>query len=507
MDKHYRQLKDQGALGQCEYDSNDDCLLPFYTSDFEIAESDANAADKEKILKDLTDANKKRKLKNLKRFLCNRYIIEMAFDRCIKHASKSPELIDVKTNKDKIISRIQTELSNQTYHPKQCYERTIIKHGNGDKPRHATIFHVYDRIVQNVFLLTIQQKIHNCFIRNIYSGITGRCIWANDKRYCMGNQIRQWVKTHPDDYAVTTDIRQFYQSLNIKVAIERLKKIIKCEYACWLLDTMFMHVTSTPIGGPLSQMMAMLAIQDGDIEILRRYNIVLFCFGDNRLIGGSKKDVLDAKDYLMNYYSSLGLEMKNDYQLHKVKDGFRFCKSDYYRSFVTPRSEFKRRAIHGYNLGQQHYAGYHGILIKTDSKHFRHMLQHEHKTLVLRNKQGMIIPRFLGQNHKLRDVESGTKICIVDYIKLTNENKGNEYYKIQYLMRIKDSEQEHLFSSSEGSFEIKQFFELVDSGQTDIPQWVTVQHEGNKIYFEEFHTNYKEACQAIIDAYNIKYPI
>lgn len=474
------------AHGQCDYSSE----LPFFDKDELESNAELSFRDELRI------ANSGRKLKNLRRFFVNREIIEAGFDRCMKHATKTVETKWYACHKTRICNRIQRELEDMTYEPKPCVARIIHKPGKGDKDRETTIYDVYDRIIHNIILIVIEQKVRKCFIRNIYSGIEGRGMFARDKRYCMVNQIRHYVATHQDDYVMLTDIRHFYQSLRMEVAIDRLFRVIVCPYARWLISTTFSKTEFVPIGGSLSQMMAMLSIVDGDREVLRRWNVRLFSFGDNRLIGGKREDVLAARDYLRGYYASLGLEMKGDYQLRKVRDGFMFCKYHYYKSWVRPRAELRRRAIRTFGRGMEHYSGYHGILMRCDAKHLKFLIENHY--MELKNKKGMKIPELMGTKLKLRDLPDNTKVLVSSCKRINNNKESGFYYAIQYVLKNPRTGENELHVSGDGSMEIKEFGKLVDEGVVSLPLALTVMHDGKSTYFREFHTTEKEACEAIL---------
>lgn len=502
-----------GGQGRCDYGS----LLPFWNDGEDKAESNAIATEKERILKELKTANSKRKLKNLRYFFVNRDLIEKAFDRtmerthCAKHTKKS-----YINSKAEICERIYRELDTMTYQPKRPVDRVIHKRGKGDKDRNAKISDMYDRIVQNLMLIVIERKFRNMMIRNVYSGIEERSMLSNNKTYCMVNIIRHWVATHPDSWVGMTDIRHFYENLRMKVVFGIIFKTIVCPYARWLLITMFQYYDRLPIGGSLSQIMAMITLNDCDREILSRYHVFFCCFGDNRLMGGDKASVRMAMEFQMAYYeSALQLEVKGDYQIRKVKDGFRFCKIDYHGSFTHVRAEIRRRSIRAWRKGKQHYAGYYGMLKKTDSKYLVGLIEKNYMEVV--NKHGMRVTTQNGDKLKLRDVPDGSIIIPVDYrfevSKKRNEDRITEmkaqgatdaeiaalpvnYFVQLTYIELKPNGDKRLCHSNEGSEEIVEFFKLVANGE-ELHQKLTVGHEGNKTFFKEYHISKEEACDYI----------
>lgn len=447
-----------GGYGRCDYDS-----LPFM-GDENKAESNATATDMDAVMQELKTANRKRKLKGLKRFFTNRLLIDYAFDRTMERTNSNTSLYIAK--KKEICTRLQKELTDMTYIPGDSHRKVIHKKGKGDKKRNADIYPMYDRIVQTLILVVIEQKFRNMMIRNIYSGIEGRSLLSNDRRYCMVNKIRHWVKTHQDKWVGLTDIHHFYETLEMKVVLGEMFRVIVCPYTRWLLLSAFSKTEYLPIGGCLSQIMAMFTVVSADRELLRRYNVELFCFGDNRLIGGAKAEVREAMSFLMSYYESrYGLSVKSDYQMRKVSDGFRFCKYDYKDSYVHVRAEIRRRAIRAWKQGKQHYAGYKGMLDKTDSKRLKYLIENRYMELV--NKHGMTVRTQRGDKVKLRDLADGSEIVPVEYSIEPSEAKRKEgrdgsMVRLTYIHLLNGTKR--LCHSTEGSEEIVEFFKLVKDG-------------------------------------------
>ena len=484
---------------RCDYGS-----VPYW--DEENAESNALATEKDAIFAELAKANGKRKLKSMKRFFTDRKIIGYAFDRTMQSSSaKASDKARFTAQREQIIDRITKELGEQTYEPQPSERRVIRKRGKGDKARNADVYTLYDRIVQMLILIVIEKKFRNMMIRNIYSGIKGRSLLSNNKTYCMVNQIRTWVKGHPDAYVGLTDIHHFYESLRVKIVLGEMFGIIVCPFTRWLLCTAFSKTEYLPIGGCLSQLMGMFAIVGADRELLKRYRVKYFAFGDNRLIGGTKKQVREAMSFLIsNYEGRYGLSVKGDYQLRKVSDGFRFCKYDFKGSFVHVRAEMRRRAIRAHRKGRQHYAGYKGMLLKTDSRRLRHLIEHHHMELT--NRHGMKIRTQRGDKVKFRDLREDSEIFPVEYCVEPSEAKakeGKEGLMVRLTYVLIDGEKRRLCHTTEGSEEIVEFFKLVQRGEQDLHQRLHVRHDGTKSYFAEFHTSKEEACNLICEMYGL----
>lgn len=503
-----------GGQGQCDYDS-----LPFWSED--KAESNAGLSVRDKLEK-IRQANKKRKLKNLKPFLTDIDVIREAFERTMSRTNANKRTKDFWRNrKDEVCKRIQKELMEQTYCPMPTKVRMIPPRGKGGKWRKADISEMYDRIVTNVLYIVIEQKFMNKLTRNVYSGVKNRSLLSNDRRYCMINQIRRWVIGHPDKWVGQTDIKHFYENLRTKVVIGIMFKTIVCPFTRWLLLTLFSHLKRVPIGGSLSQLMAMIAVNDCDREILRRFNVRLFCFGDNRLICGDKQEARRAMSFQMSYYEgALLLSVKGDYHSNKVSDGFSFCKYRYYKSFVSVRAEIRRRAIRAYRKGRKHYEGYRGMFMKTDSSHLRKQIEHNYMELT--NKHGMRINTQRGERKKFRDLPDGAQIHIVDFeivvskhqrekheeekkegdIVATSIEPRTKYYVNLTYIHV-NGDRKYLYHSTEGSEEIVEAVRLLETDRSNLHQALHVGHDGTSSYFEEFHTTKEEACELICEKLGI----
>lgn len=490
--------------------------LPFWTDDIadpcshELGIYPLNAtlegteAEKETILQELDIVSRKRKLQNLKRFITNPIIVRMGVERCLSRASDSPEVRNAIRNKEKIILRIIRELTEETYRCQPTTRRIISKRGKGDKDRNADIYTVYDRCVQNILLIVLQQKLTNKISPWCYSGIKGRSLWSNDKTYCMVNRIRTYVQYHPQASAGLTDIRHFYESLRSKVVLGVLFDTITCQYTRSLLCDILIQTETLVIGGTLSQIFAMLTLTEMDYEINRIFHPQFYgAFGDNRIImDDDREKVIKAIHWEMSYLEGrYGMHMKNDYQVARVADGFMFCKQHFKGSFVNVRAEIRRRAIRGAIRGQQHYAGYHGMLVKTDSRKLIYLIKNRLNSLRMKNQKGMMIKPMSGELIKLNKIE-GKTIYITDYV-IRKNNKDSEYFVRFQFVVVNGDGSKHLYVTNNGSFEIKEFFKLVENGSVSLPVKTRVCSEGTSYYFEQFHTSNQEACNLICEQFGI----
>ena len=489
-----------------------DCKeLPFWGNDDMADGTIGNGATPMKathegnILDELRTANHKRKLRNLKRFLTDPAIVRMGVDRCLDRASDSPEVRHVVYHKEAVIQRIIRELNDETYQCQPTTRRIITKKGKGDKNRNADIYTVYDRCVQNVLLIVIKEKLTNIISPYCYSGIEGRSLWSNDKRGCMVNKIRTYVKNHPEASAGLTDIRRFYETLKSKVVLGVVFETVTCPFTRRLLCEILLQNETLVIGGTLSQLFAMLTLTEMDNEMIKLFNPQFYGgFGDNRIImDDDREKVVRAVHWEMSYLEGrYGMEMKKDWQIVRVKHGFVFCKQHFKGSFVNVRAEIRRRAIRAAGRGRQNYAGYHGMLMKTDSRRLVNLIRKDIRKLKrMKNQKGMSVRPMAGDQIKLDKLE-GTTIFITDYAVRENHKDSEFFVRFQFVAVGNDGSK-HLYVTNNGSFEIKEFFKLVATGSVCLPVKTKICSQGKSFYFEGFHTTSEEACELLCEKFGI----
>lgn len=490
---------DEEHIGNAGYVQDDYESLPFMADD--IAESSAENM-QGAIWEDLRIANSKRNLKGLSRFYKSKEIILYAVKRTVKKRDTNAKVYYY-NHSEEIADIILNDINNNSYYVHGYVEVDLPKKHKTSKTRHAKIYSLYDRCVQNLVLTIIEQKLRRKVIRNNYSNIEKRGILCNDKTYCMINKIRNATVVYNDLWALTTDVKKFYQSIRWETIIEVLFRTVKDKITRDILYKTFKASKDLPIGSCLSPLIADIIMNDYDNIILRNYKPRFYAaFGDNRLYIG-RKDILQkilsfTKKYYRNHYH---FKIKNDYHLCAVSKGFRFCKALYDNGFVSIRGEIRRRAIKTAHILQS-FAGYNGMLEKSDSKHLLYLIKNNLKRLKKRTIKEMEVKPFKGRKTSF-DVLLGKKVFITDY-KLLENGKDSKYYYAFQIISLKDGTDEpELLRANNGSFEIKGACKQWELENRELPIKVTIAKEDTSFYFKEFHMTDKEACDIIIDKMKI----
>ena len=163
------------------------------------------------------------------------------------------------------------------------------------------------------------------------------------------NTVRHWMQGDKQcRYFVKLDIRHFFDSIDRDILIGKLNGVIKDKEVINVLTQIIDSApTACPVGYYTSPWFANLYLQDMDwyieqqlyrvrrgrrIKFVRHY---LRYVDDMLLIGTSKKDMEMAIDRIRKYLHSLGLELKNEWEIkrigsHELIDGEWKMKPDTY---------------------------------------------------------------------------------------------------------------------------------------------------------------------------------
>lgn len=486
-------VADGAGHGQTDYD-----VLPFMEDDSEMNATNIPNT----IWAELHDKNMKRKLKNLRKFYLNKEIVEFSVKRACsdKGTRKKKYYFE---HSSEIADKIIDEISSSSYEVRGFLEVDLPRKYKTSKNRHAKIYDLYDRCVQNLILTIIEEKMRNKVVRNNYSNIKGRGILCNDKRFCMINKVRHAVMSYNDSHYLLTDVKKFYESVGYKVTLKILSRTIKDKTTMSLLEKMFKASGDLPIGCALSPLIADVIMGDYDRIILSSFKPRFFAaFGDNRLYIGGKNLMCKIRDFTKAYYENhYHFKMKGDYQVGKVKDGIRFCKSLYKDSYVRVRGEIKRRFIKS-SRNKESFASYCGMLNKSDSKHLIKLVKNDNN--FIRNKRALMAMKardFDGDNISIKDL-IGKKIAITNFKKVENGKESGYYIFLQFVCKDSNGE-EKVYVTKSGHYWIKQAYDEWVSRNEKFPIYVTIGQDGKAIFFKEYHMTNKEVTKELINSLGI----
>lgn len=154
--------------------------------------------------------------------------------------------------------------------------------------------------------------------------------------------VERWLRRKSCRYATKLDVRDFYGSVNREKLLAWLSRRVKNEPLMWLVGEL---VCSCPagmaIGSYLSQTLANIFLSDLYHLAMercvskrggRQVEHALFYMDDMLLLGRNKRQLRYAAFALMRRAGELGLQIKRNWQVHRVSRehpvdmmGYRFC--------------------------------------------------------------------------------------------------------------------------------------------------------------------------------------
>lgn len=489
-----------GGCGQGEYGS-----LPFWDGDATESTAASRLRDTgeepdmtDQIWQQLESANKKRRLKSLMKFYANRNIALLAVKQACKTCDTAEKRRYYGSERTAVADRMVREITTGSYRVGGYTARPLKRRHKSDKQRAPKVFTLYDRCVQMFVYIVIGGKLNRKVPRCNYSNTPARGILCRDRRYCMMTRIRTATWKHHGEWALTTDIRKFYESVDWRVMMGVVMQTVKDTTTCLLLAQWLRHSGDLPIGMCISPVLSNLLLAEHDEEARRLFPELRFmaAFGDNRLYIGPKHTLRRLLAWEKSFYAGrYGLELKGDHQMWRVASGFRFCKTWYEPGYVRIRGEMRRRAIR-MAYRPQSFAGYNGILLKSDSRRLLNFINNNLRILRMSNSNQIKPMRLTGEDASF-DEFIGKKVYITDFERRNNNKQSEYYYEWQFVgMR---NGRECLFHTGCGSHELKQVGDIWGRDHCPMPQLVTIGKQGRSIYFAEWHVTVQEACRRKVE--------
>lgn len=123
-------------------------------------------------------------------------------------------------HRDKVIARLQDEISNGTFAIRGYREFTVT---DGPKERRVQSVGLYERIGGNAIMHVVEQSIFNRYIRTTSASIPTRGM------HDLKAIIQKDIKEDPGGtkYCYKCDVRKFYESINQDIMMRCLRKLFK----------------------------------------------------------------------------------------------------------------------------------------------------------------------------------------------------------------------------------------------------------------------------------------
>ena len=145
-----------------------------------------------------------------------------------------PDVLAFNNRLEAELFRLQSELRSFTYQPGP-YRRFQIR---DPKPRTISAASYRDRVVHHALCAAIVPPLEQRFIRTSYANRRGFGTHRALRRFARASREHRWV--------LTADIRLYFPSIDHRLLLEQLRRVIGCEATLWLLERILANGAEPP---------------------------------------------------------------------------------------------------------------------------------------------------------------------------------------------------------------------------------------------------------------------
>lgn len=276
-----------------------------------------------------------------------------AYKKAAKGCRKTTEVSRFNFFLEKELLQLNNELSNGKYRPASYRYFTIFD----PKKRTIAVAPFRDRVVHHAIINIIEPIFEKGFIFDSYASIKNKGTHKAVKRAQTFMRRRPWY--------VKADIEQFFDSIDHKTLINRVKRKIKDKKALSLMETVVQKAanpcTGLPIGNLTSQFFANLYLDEFDHYIKDQLGIKCYLryMDDFVIFGWSRKQCekrIEKADFFLKHDLGLTLKQRVTY-IAESSRGLSFLGMRVYPGTIRVRSENKRRSIKRIYRNQRKWKG------------------------------------------------------------------------------------------------------------------------------------------------------
>lgn len=264
-----------------------------------------------------------------------------AFDRVLRGSSRKQcgEGRYLLAHREEVISELQQEIQNATFHVSGYKVREICEYG---KHRVLQIINMRERIGCHAVMEVVDRHLQRRFIRTAGASIKGR------GTHDLMKQIHTTLQRRPElRYAYQFDIRHFYDNVNHQLAKDCFAKVFKDQRLLKILggftDLLAQGISfglrssqgtgnlilSICLDHPLKDEMA--------VPFFARY-----C-DDGLVLAESKEELWTIRDFIHEQLESIGFEIKPNERIYPVSLGIDIVGYKIYPDHVRLRKRIKKK--------------------------------------------------------------------------------------------------------------------------------------------------------------------
>ena len=280
-----------------------------------------------------------------------------AYCQARKNKRYKDSVIRFGMNLEESLIEIQNELIWHTYEPGEFTEFMIHE----PKERAIRALPFRDRVVQHALVNVIEPIFERSMIYDSYGCRVGKGMHRGSDR------LMQWLQeahhNWPETYVLKADISKFFNSIDVRVFWDIIKRRIKCNDTLWLIRKILLHGTDEsliglPIGNLTSQLFANVYLDQLDHFVKERLHI----------------------HYYVRYMDDFVILLPDKQKLHRIKDEIEdFLNCRLHLRFNRKTSIFPARNGVDF-LGYRTWAT-HRLVRKSSIKRMKRKLRHYGKLL------------------------------------------------------------------------------------------------------------------------------
>lgn len=213
---------------------------------------------------------------------------------------------------------LQQILINKTYRPSKPIIKEIQDVSSGKiRKIHKPRFYP-DQIVHWALMLQLQPIIQKGMYEYNCGSVPGRGTSYGQKA------IRKWLDNDHKNtkWCLKMDVKKFYPSINNEILKQMFRRKIKDNDCLQLIDSIIDSNIGQPIGYFTAQWFSNFFLEELDHLIKERLGVKYYVryVDDLVLLGSNKRKLHKVRKSVEAYLNSIELELKDNWQVFKVKD-------------------------------------------------------------------------------------------------------------------------------------------------------------------------------------------
>lgn len=292
--------------------------------------------------------------------MCDVDLIKEAIHNAAKEKMHYAHVRKIVTNDDKYAQKIKYILEEESFEPSP-YINDVIKEGPNRKQRDISKPRFYpDQVIHWCIYLALKPWLFNRFYGLNCGSIPGKGVHYG-KRHAA-----KWIRSDRKNtkYYLKLDVRKFYQSIQPRRIIEKLKRIIKDERFIRINAKILSMSDGLPIGMLLSQVYANFFLTDIDYWIKQELKAKYYIryMDDMVIFGNNKKSLHKMREEIDRRLNENGLQLKSNWQVCRLdKEPLDFMGFRFYRKHTALRKcimfSITRKVRKAYRAGANVSAG------------------------------------------------------------------------------------------------------------------------------------------------------